>query len=267
MIKSKTLFYLFLCTGISSKKVKPEASKVTRRSKSSSITTESSTGGSQTQGSSNCGSTRSINGKFGKKAESNLSSDICVPPTPADSQVPVIVGKRTSRFGYGKPNSVVVSSAKASTSCDPIEVCVDPKVSGDEESMPALIAYETPNTISEDVHPLESSDSELAEQAATAQSISEEPKIIRRGDTVIKSYVDEKTGRISVFEKGMKLEVCDFGSGKWYPAKVSNVKWDEQEILVHYSNWSSRYDEWISMTSNRIRASKNTNVVRYGKLS
>lgn len=127
--------------------------------------------------------------------------------------------------------------------------------------MPALVACEPPPLTHTKDTPPASLDLEET-SAITEESISEEPKIIIKGDTVIKSYVDEKTGRISVFEKGMKLEVCDFGSGKWYPAKVMSIEWNKQEILVHYSNWSSRYDEWISMKSSRVRPSKNTNVVR-----
>lgn len=162
--------------------------------------------------------------------------------------------KRTSRFSQ---SSVAVQSPKLTT-CG----AVPASSTREDKTMPALVACE-PTIISTEENSRESSELNSDENSVkTDESISEEPKIIRKGDTVIKSYVDEKTGRITVFERGMKLEVCDFGSGKWYPAKVMNIDWEKQEILVHYSNWSSRYDEWISMKSSRVRPGKNTNVVR-----
>ncbi|ODM99917.1 PHD finger protein 20-like protein 1 [Orchesella cincta] len=156
--------------------------------------------------------------------------------------------KRTRRLSQNIVSTKVSTSASISP---PLE----------EKNMPALVAYEI-SDIKRELIPLESSDSEPPDPDAEILDTSSEPKIIRKGDTVIKSYVDEKTGKITVFEKGMQLEVCDFGSGKWYPAKVKNIDWTEHQILVHYSNWSARFDEWISMKSNRVRPSKDTNVVR-----
>jgi PHD finger protein 20 len=92
-------------------------------------------------------------------------------------------------------------------------------------------------------------------------SLTGEPKVIKKGDQVITSYVDEKTGKITVYEPGIKLEVSDF-AGNWYPARVVDVDAEDQEILVHFENWSARFDEWIKMDSNRIRPSPNTNVVK-----
>jgi len=88
-----------------------------------------------------------------------------------------------------------------------------------------------------------------------------EPKVIKKGDQVITSYVDEKTGKITAYEPGIKLEVSDY-AGKWYPAKVVEVDVDENEILVHFEHWSSRFDEWIKMDSNRLRPSPNTNIIK-----
>ncbi|CAL8094861.1 unnamed protein product [Orchesella dallaii] len=159
--------------------------------------------------------------------------------------------KRTRRLSQHIVSSKVTSCASISPSTEVTEES--------EKNMPALVAYEI-SDITGEILRLESSDSEPPD--VETLDTSSEPKIIRKGDTVIKSYVDEKTGKITVFEKGMQLEVCDFGSGKWYPAKVKNIDWTEQQILVHYSNWSARFDEWISMKSNRVRPSKDTNVVR-----
>ena len=86
-------------------------------------------------------------------------------------------------------------------------------------------------------------------------------KVVKKGDRVIKEYVDGKTGKIAVYEPGIKLEVSDF-KGTWYPAKVIEVDREENEVLVHYDKWSTRFDEWIKMDSNRLRPSSDTNVVK-----
>ncbi|XP_077294797.1 uncharacterized protein LOC143917202 isoform X1 [Arctopsyche grandis] len=73
-----------------------------------------------------------------------------------------------------------------------------------------------------------------------------------------KSTPDERslsTGTKS--EKGMlvqgsRVEAKDFND-MWYPARVVEVDHDEMEVLIHYDNWSQRFDEWIYMWSPRIR--------------
>ena len=113
-----------------------------------------------------------------------------------------------------------------------------------------------------------SSNSTVSVQSGSAPKVSPgatgaggEPRVIKKGDQVITSYVDEKTGKITVYEPGIKLEVSDY-AGKWYPAKVVEVDGDENEILVHFEHWSARFDEWIKMDSNRLRPSPNTNIVK-----
>ncbi|XP_034254478.1 PHD finger protein 20 isoform X3 [Thrips palmi] len=50
---------------------------------------------------------------------------------------------------------------------------------------------------------------------------------------------------------GSKVEAKDF-SGQWNSAKVSEVDWDEREILIHFE----KYDEWMPMDSQRVRPYK-----------
>ncbi|XP_014677488.1 PREDICTED: PHD finger protein 20-like protein 1 [Priapulus caudatus] len=38
-----------------------------------------------------------------------------------------------------------------------------------------------------------------------------------------------------------------------YPSKIVEVDLEEQEILLHFERWSSRYDEWVNFSSDRIR--------------
>jgi PHD finger protein 20 len=54
------------------------------------------------------------------------------------------------------------------------------------------------------------------------------------------------------FVVGSLLEARDFNN-EWFSAKVVEVDCDEREVLVHFQKWSSRYDEWISMDSARLR--------------
>ena len=54
------------------------------------------------------------------------------------------------------------------------------------------------------------------------------------------------------FVPGSMLEARDFNN-KWFPAKVVEVDLEDREVLVHFQNWSSRYDEWIKMDSERLR--------------
>ena len=52
---------------------------------------------------------------------------------------------------------------------------------------------------------------------------------------------------------GMRLEAMD-KYGKWYVAKVVELMVEEEEeVLVHFERWSSRYDEVIPIKSGRLR--------------
>lgn len=33
---------------------------------------------------------------------------------------------------------------------------------------------------------------------------------------------------------------------------------DELQVLIHFDRWNSRFDEWLDMKSNRIRATRKT---------
>ncbi|XP_068628599.1 PHD finger protein 20 isoform X2 [Battus philenor] len=55
---------------------------------------------------------------------------------------------------------------------------------------------------------------------------------------------------------GSKVEAKDFGEF-WYPAKILEVDYDEMEVLVHYENGSKKHDEWINVSSPRLRPLSN----------
>lgn len=50
------------------------------------------------------------------------------------------------------------------------------------------------------------------------------------------------------YHPGETIEAKDF-DGKWYPAQISEIDWNDKEILVHFE----KCDEWIQMDSSRLR--------------
>jgi hypothetical protein len=46
------------------------------------------------------------------------------------------------------------------------------------------------------------------------------------------------------------IEALDM-EGKWYKARVLHVS--EHAVMVHYNKWASKWDEWISKDSGRLR--------------
>ncbi|XP_060517511.1 PHD finger protein 20 [Cylas formicarius] len=54
------------------------------------------------------------------------------------------------------------------------------------------------------------------------------------------------------FTINSRIEVLDNNSF-WYPAKITEVDYEENEVLIHFEKFSSKYDEWIPMNSARLR--------------
>lgn len=54
------------------------------------------------------------------------------------------------------------------------------------------------------------------------------------------------------WRKGERLEAKDF-MDKWFPAKIREVNEEDMEVLIHFDGWNQRYDEWLPMTTERIR--------------
>lgn len=84
------------------------------------------------------------------------------------------------------------------------------------------------------------------------------------------STVDQKprsvitpTGTI-VFLPYMKIEALDCQQN-WSPATIVEIDCDEDEVLVHFDEHSSKYDEWLSMSSAAIRAPKTSNEYEVGE--
>lgn len=64
--------------------------------------------------------------------------------------------------------------------------------------------------------------------------------------------VDTSTGSL-VFAPNTRIEALDFNQ-TWCPAKIIEVDYEENEVLVHFEKYSNKYDEWICMNSNTLRA-------------
>lgn len=58
------------------------------------------------------------------------------------------------------------------------------------------------------------------------------------------------------FESKGKVEVKwsgKNGTENWFPARFIAFDGNSGQVQVHFNNWSSRYDEWIDSTSDRLR--------------
>lgn len=61
---------------------------------------------------------------------------------------------------------------------------------------------------------------------------------------------------VPVYTPGTRVEARDF-QDKWYAAKIVSVDEENGDVLIHFAGWSSRYDEWLSMDSPRLRLAAN----------
>ncbi|KAI4827181.1 hypothetical protein KUCAC02_030598 [Chaenocephalus aceratus] len=65
------------------------------------------------------------------------------------------------------------------------------------------------------------------------------------------------------FEVGAQLEARD-SLKNWYAANIEKVDFEEEKILVHYRQWSHRYDEWFDWTSPYLRPVERVTLRRQG---
>ena len=59
------------------------------------------------------------------------------------------------------------------------------------------------------------------------------------------------------FNRGQSVVLLSPGMAYQYfhrfPAKIKDINDEDMEILIHFDGWNQRYDEWVSMTSEKIR--------------
>ncbi|XP_015912983.2 PHD finger protein 20-like protein 1 [Parasteatoda tepidariorum] len=83
----------------------------------------------------------------------------------------------------------------------------------------------------------------------------------KRGKKKRKISVSQDCSSPNVIPKRHKIEWKVGESVKinekevWYDAKIIDINWKKLTVKIHYLNWNSRYDFWISMDSERIRSS------------
>ncbi|XP_031680819.1 PHD finger protein 20 isoform X9 [Oncorhynchus kisutch] len=67
------------------------------------------------------------------------------------------------------------------------------------------------------------------------------------------------------FEVGATLEARDTLKN-WYPANIEKIDYSDEKILIHYRQWSHRYDEWFDWTSPYLRPVERIQLRRQGLL-
>ncbi|KAJ3603328.1 hypothetical protein NHX12_031070 [Muraenolepis orangiensis] len=65
------------------------------------------------------------------------------------------------------------------------------------------------------------------------------------------------------FEVGAQLEARD-SLKNWYAANIEKMDYDEEKVLIHYRQWSHRYDEWFDWTSPYLRPVERIKLRRRG---
>lgn len=55
-----------------------------------------------------------------------------------------------------------------------------------------------------------------------------------------------------VFEVGAQLEARDTLKN-WYAANIEKIDYEDEKVLIHYRQWSHRYDEWFDWSSPYLR--------------
>ncbi|XP_030634156.1 PHD finger protein 20 [Chanos chanos] len=65
------------------------------------------------------------------------------------------------------------------------------------------------------------------------------------------------------FEVGAQLEARD-SLKNWYAANIEKIDYDDEKVLIHYRQWSHRYDEWFDWASPYLRPVERIQLRREG---
>ncbi|XP_028302549.1 PHD finger protein 20 isoform X2 [Gouania willdenowi] len=65
------------------------------------------------------------------------------------------------------------------------------------------------------------------------------------------------------FEVGAQLEARD-SLKNWYAANIEKIDYDDEKVLIHYRQWSHRYDEWFDWASPYLRPMERIQLRRLG---
>lgn len=65
------------------------------------------------------------------------------------------------------------------------------------------------------------------------------------------------------FEVGAQLEARD-SLKNWYAANIEKIDYEDEKVLIHYRQWSHRYDEWFDWASPYLRPVERVQLRRQG---
>ncbi|XP_019869828.1 PHD finger protein 20 isoform X3 [Aethina tumida] len=124
---------------------------------------------------------------------------------------------------------------------EPTEIKNEPE-SSDESPMHASEPMEVDTTTNEDQTDENKliPDNEIKVEDKSAEEKKEDEKVKCTSASGINFSIDSK------------LEALDFNN-IWYPARIVEVDYEENEVLIHFEKFSSKFDEWICMDSPRLR--------------
>eukprot|EP00960_Hanusia_phi_P058312 763849-Hanusia_phi.AAC.4 len=57
---------------------------------------------------------------------------------------------------------------------------------------------------------------------------------------------------LAPWQVGDKVESCDC-QGAWYRATILGVSYSRRQVMVNFAGWDSKWDEWIKLSSGRVR--------------
>ncbi|XP_060069843.1 PHD finger protein 20-like protein 1 isoform X2 [Ylistrum balloti] len=90
----------------------------------------------------------------------------------------------------------------------------------------------------------------MADNVSTCSTSSSSSQTQVQGSGTVRGKCPNRPGII--WRKGEKVEAMDFMK-KWYSAKIVDIDEEESTVLIHFEGWNQRYDEWVEMTSDKLR--------------
>ncbi|CAG9829522.1 unnamed protein product [Diabrotica balteata] len=108
------------------------------------------------------------------------------------------------------------------------------------------------NRIQEDKSDI-SQESDISENKMMDESIA---VISKQGHIKSDTQSPSSTPATLNFAINSNVEALDFNN-EWYPAKIIETDEEEKEVLIHFIDFPSKHDEWISMNSSRLRPAQN----------
>lgn len=83
-------------------------------------------------------------------------------------------------------------------------------------------------------------------------------------DQSTETPTDKTKTRKNNFTVNSRIEALSLNNA-WYPAKVLEEDYTENEVLIHFEQFSTKFDEWICVDSPRLRPLQASNASSSGK--